>query len=347
MPVVGKGAPSPEGKHMKLRLLGGLILLATAAFMAISCGGGGGGGSAIGPTVISVTPKDGATAVPPTSLITATFNTPMNPNSLDTTTFYVTAPVIGVLPGTVTIVGNVATLKVTGSMPINTLMTATLTTGIHNYANQYMKGNYVWTFTTGNNGAAPTVVSTIPTSNATGVSPSANVTATFNEAMNASTINGNTFTLAGPGGTLVPSTVSYLNNVGSLNPTAPLLTNTVYTATITTGVTSVPGTPMASNYKWSFTTAAADVAPTVVSTIPLNSATGVSLSSNVSATFSEAMNPATITGTTFTLTAPGNVPVPATVSYANNVAVLNPTAALLGNTLYTGPTTIVIAFPFF
>ena len=45
----------------------------------------------------------------------------------------------------------------------------------------------------------PTVISVTPASGATGVCPNTVVTATFSEAMNPSTINATTFTVAGPG----------------------------------------------------------------------------------------------------------------------------------------------------
>ena len=48
--------------------------------------------------------------------------------------------------------------------------------------------------------------------------------------------------------------------------------------------------------------AADTTAPTVSFTAPANAATGVALNANITATFSEAMDPATITTTTFTLT---------------------------------------------
>jgi WD40 repeat protein len=77
--------------------------------------------------------------------------------------------------------------------------------------------------------------------------------------------------------------------------------------------------------------------PTVTSTTPANGATGVPTGANVTATFSEAIDVATINGTTFQLTDPSNAVVPATVSYngASNTATLTPSAPLTGTTTYT------------
>ncbi|MBL0062983.1 MAG: Ig-like domain-containing protein [bacterium] len=60
---------------------------------------------------------------------------------------------------------------------------------------------------------------------------------------------------------------------------------------------------MGENYVWSFTTGSATdiVAPTVILTVPVNHAVGVLIGTNLSATFSEAMNPLTITTSNFVL----------------------------------------------
>ncbi len=77
--------------------------------------------------------------------------------------------------------------------------------------------------------------------------------------------------------------------------------------------------------------------PTVVSTTPAYGATGVSASSNVVATFSEAMNPSSITTSSFTLQpTSGGANIPAVVPYSGNTtATLNPTTNLAAGTTYT------------
>ena len=94
---------------------------------------------------------------------------------------------------------------------------------------------------------------------------------------------------------------------------------------------------MANNYSWSFTTSAAvdNTPPTVSSVSPLNSATGVSINTTVTANFSEAINGSTVTGTTFQLRDAGNNLVSATISSSSNQITLTPTAALTASTTYT------------
>ncbi|GAB1540803.1 hypothetical protein NUACC21_34720 [Scytonema sp. NUACC21] len=79
------------------------------------------------------------------------------------------------------------------------------------------------------------------------------------------------------------------------------------------------------------------VSPTVTSTSPNNSATNVAIGTSVTATFSEAIDTATINTNTFELRNPANAVVSATVTYneTNRTATLTPTNLLAGNTTYT------------
>ena len=81
-------------------------------------------------------------------------------------------------------------------------------------------------------------------------------------------------------------------------------------------------------------------APTVTATAPAAGATGVDVAANVTGTFSEGMDPATVTSGTFTL-ASGTTPVAATVTYGSSgkVATLNPDADLAAGTTYTATIT--------
>jgi len=234
----------------------------------------------------------------------------------------------------------VATLNPTVPLVASTLYTASLSTAVKDVAGTPMAASYSWTFTTGAGDVAPTVLSTVPLTSATGVSLSASVSATFSEAMSSASINDANFLLLDPNKNGVSCVISYSNGVATLNPTVPLLGNTVYTASLSVGVKDVAGTPMAAPYSWSFTTAPGDTAPTIVSTTPPNTAAGVGTTSSISATFSESMNPSTINNANFTLLDPNKNGVSCSVSYANGVATLNPTVPLLVNTTYTATVTV-------
>jgi hypothetical protein len=299
------------------------------------------------PVVIATVPVNGATGVPVTQVLAATFNEAMNCASLASpaATFIVTGPGTTAVAGTVGCAGAVATFTPAAALMVNTIYTATITTGAQDLAGTALAANYVWSFRTLPGSGAPMVIFTVPTNGATGVPVNQAVSATFSEAMNAATINSTTFTLTGPGTTAVTGTVSYsaAGSVATFTPAASLAASTLYTATITMGAENLAGTGLASNYVWSFTTAAAgtNTAPTVILTIPLDGATAVPLNQTISATFSEAMNPATINAATFTLTGPGATMVSGLVSYAaiGNTLTFTPSANLAPSTLFTATIT--------
>ncbi|WP_298231779.1 N,N-dimethylformamidase beta subunit family domain-containing protein [uncultured Azohydromonas sp.] len=78
-------------------------------------------------------------------------------------------------------------------------------------------------------------------------------------------------------------------------------------------------------------------APAVTGTSPANAATGVPTTSSITATFSEAVDPATVGSSTFELRSAGGTLVPATVTYnaASRTATLTPGASLAASTAYT------------
>ena len=82
--------------------------------------------------------------------------------------------------------------------------------------------------------------------------------------------------------------------------------------------------------------AADSTPPLVLITAPMNDATKVALNSALSATFSEAINPATITAATFSVS---GVPGTITLSGDNRSATYTPSAVLAPNTRYTATLT--------
>lgn len=293
-------------------------------------------GATVRPVVISTNPVNNATNVVLNKTVTATFNMAMNPTTINATSFTLKRGTVAVT-GVVSYVGTTASFNPTADLLANTTYTATITTVAKNAAGVSLATDYVWAFTTGTT-VAPIVVSTDPTNNATNVVLNKTVTATFNTAMNASTINTTSFTLK-QGTTAVGGTVSYTGTTASFNPSANLLPNTVYTATITVVAKNAAGVALANDYVWTFTTGIS-VAPLVTSTDPGNNATGVVLNKTVTATFNMAMNPSTINSTSFTVKQ-GTTSVSGTVSYLGNTASFNPSSNLSANTTYTATITTV------
>jgi len=145
-----------------------------------------------------------------------------------------------------------ATFTPSANLAETTTYTATLSTAITDVAGNPL-AEYSWSFTTGAIGA-PTVSSTSPVNSATDVATYTTVTVTFDMAMDESTITTSSFTLSNGG--VVSGTVSYDSGTytATFTPTAKLDSNTTYTVTLSTAITSAGGVALASAYSWSFTT---------------------------------------------------------------------------------------------
>jgi uncharacterized protein (TIGR03437 family) len=185
---------------------------------------------------------------------------------------------------------------------------------------------------------APGVNSTLPAGGAVNVPVGSPLSAVFSEAMNPLTINTSTFKLR-QGATPVLGTVTYAGVTATFIPLSALATNTLFTATITTGVADLAGTTLVFNYSWSFTTGDADLTPpAVISTIPANGATQVTPSANIVVNFNQLLNTLLTSTITFTLKQ-GTTPVQGAVTFAGSFATFDPTFNLAPHTIYTATLT--------
>jgi hypothetical protein len=193
-------------------------------------------------------------------------------------------------------------------------------------------------------GLCPLVISTNPVNAANNVPLNQVITVTFNEAMNPLTITPSAFTLASPSGarlsktaSSIPGTLAYNDATHSMvfTPNIPLKPDATYTGTVATSVKDVAGNSLQVAYVWSFNTG---VTPAVLSTDPIDNATGVPLNKVVAATFNEPMDPLTVNSSTFTLM-DGASQVLGTVNYAGTTATFTPTSNLVSGTTYTATIT--------
>jgi hypothetical protein len=291
----------------------------------------------IAPTVISSNPANSATDVVLNKIVTVTFSEAMNPLTLTSTTFTInqgTTPVTG----TVSYSGTTASFIPATVLTLNTVYTGKITAGAEDILGMALENDYVWTFTTGTV-SAPTVISTKPENNAADVELNKIITATFNEAMESSTINNSSFTLK-DGEMIIDGDVSYSGMIATFTPTNILTAGTVYTAMISTEAENPEGIALAGNKVWNFTTGnvSDDIEPTVTLTDPLNDAISVVRNKTVQATFSEDMDPLTINTSTFTLMQ-GTNEVSGIVNYSGVMATFTPTNILAAETVYTATIT--------
>jgi Domain of unknown function (DUF4082)/Bacterial Ig-like domain len=300
------------------------------------------------PTVTTMSPPNAATGVAAGANILATFSEDMTGASITTATFELRDQNNTLVPAAVSYnaATRVATLNPTANLPAGLSYTATVRsgpTGVKDASGNPMAADAVWFFKRGGTDSTPPSVTAVtPENGATGISTSTTVTATFAEAMNASTINTTTFTLTGPGG-VVPAAVTYnaATRQAMLTPNAPLTAGTVHGARLVagpSGVKDLANVALPADVTWSFTTGGADATPpTVVSVTPAAGAAGVNTGTTVTATFSEPMDPATINASTVELRDPGNTLVAGLVEYnpTTRAATMTPTSALAAGTTYT------------
>jgi len=183
-------------------------------------------------------------------------------------------------------------------------------------------------------GICPEVIITDPLNGATNVPTNKVITATFNEVMESSTINENTFFVKN-GGDIVSGQVTYSGTTATFTPASLLDANTVYIATVTRGAMDPMGNFMRNDTTWSFNTGNS---PSVILTDPTEGASDVALNKAVTADFSTAMNGSTVNATSFFLRQ-GTTNVAGIVTYLGVKATFTPTDDLLPNKVYTATIT--------
>ena len=188
---------------------------------------------------------------------------------------------------------------------------------------------------------APTISSASPANNTTGIALNRKIAVTFSEPMDAATIVSANVHLTAPSNTPVTGTVAYVGTTMTFTPASALTANTIYTMTIGTGAADVAGNALAAPYVLTFATGAtADTtAPTVTVTDPTTGAVAVALNKKITAAFSEAMDPLTITGAQVTVTGPGSVTVAGAVSYVGTTMTFTPTSNFAPLSTYTATIT--------
>ena len=150
----------------------------------------------------------------------------------------------------------------------------------------------------------PNLSATSPLDAATGVPVNAKLSAAFDMAMDPLTAA--TFTL-NQGTTPVAGTVATSpdGTIATFTPSSNLAASSTFTATIAAAARSAAGATLGSDRTWTFTTGtgADSSAPVVSATNPAADASGIAINARISATFSKAMDPFSLTASTFVVLA--------------------------------------------
>ncbi len=262
------------------------------------------------PAVTAVTPADGATNVPLTTTVQVLFSEAMLAGSISTSSLTLTRSSDGA-PVTATVALDAATNRATltpgAPLALGTAYTVRVTTDARDVAGNALTAAFVSRFTTvPPDITPPTVISTQPATGSTNVDPNFPVSATFSEPMNASTMTSAALTLRATGtGAAVAGAVAYnaATNTISYRPNDHLDGLTSYTATITTAAKDSAGNALAANLTIVFVTGPVidNTPPRVLGITPANNAVVADASTPIVVVFSEPLEPASLTTTTFAL----------------------------------------------
>ena len=208
------------------------------------------------PTVQSTAPANNETEVMVNTVISATFSEEMDPSTINSTTFLLKDENETSVSGTVTYMAVNAIFIPSSDLEFDMTYTATITTDATDLSSNALQQDEVWSFTTGiaSDTTPPTVDSTTPTNGATGIQIYDAITATFSEAMNATTIDNTSFLVEDSVNNPVNGNITYNGNTATFTPTDILDTSETYTATITTDAQDLSGNGLVMDHAWSFTT---------------------------------------------------------------------------------------------
>ncbi|MHB8841226.1 MAG: Ig-like domain-containing protein [Candidatus Aquicultor sp.] len=215
------------------------------------------------PTVTGTNPLNSATAVARDAIITVTFS-----ENVQTSSAYESITVKdsknAALPFIKNISGNVLTLDPTTDTASGMLYTVTIPAGaVNDMSNNPLAAQYTFSFTSLADLVSPTVSSTAPTNNATGIAKETSLAITFSEAVQQGTAY-NSIAVKDAKNAVVSLTKNISGKVLTLDPAADLAYSSVYTVTIpAAAVKDIASNNLATQYTFSFSTQEDTVPPAV------------------------------------------------------------------------------------
>ncbi len=293
------------------------------------------------PTVTMVTPANGAAGIGLNAKVVLTFSESLNAGTINANNLGLLANGVKISSSPSSSSDNrVVTLTPNGGLlPASSTVTVVATGGVLDlYGNPLAYFTSQFTSAAAFDATHPSVTSQRPGNSATGVPLSTTVVLYLNEAMNASTIPGGLH--ISQNGVVVNGTAQVTDNGQTIQftPSLPFLNNALVQVFLDTTAQDVDGNNLTA-WQGSFTTAVdlSTVAPSVVSTNPVNGATAVPTNVVIDIGFNELLNAGTVSSSTVTLTQGSNGPtVASTVSLLATGTVIQivPNATLTANTVY-------------
>jgi len=265
----------------------------------------------VAPSVVRVSPFNGAGSVPRNAAIELQFNEPLNPNSVNVNTVLLRENFccnFALVAGAVSLDATGTIVRIVPNAPLtaNNSYFFQTTTGIQGVNGLAQSFNNGFSFTTGaaTDTAGPVVTLISPPDGANNVPVNADVHVRFNEPLNPLRVNAGTIQISGGGQTAVPTSLTFSpdNTEAVFTPLEPFPDNTLMTVTIA-GVQDLAGNLVAPRTTQFTTNAtAAAVAPAVISSNPVSGATNVALNSIIELLANSAVDPGTVNVNSFRLT---------------------------------------------
>ena len=276
----------------------------------------------VSPALVGTTPENGDVDLDVDIAVTASFDEAIDETTLDNTSFTLVGANAGSVTGVVDFDVNTLTATFTpdANLEFEEVYTATLSSAITDDSGNALTESS-WSFTTMEepDTTAPDLTSNTPADGATDVAIDSVLTAVFDEALAAATVNGASFTLIGETSGAVAGSVSYdpVGFVATFTPSGDLDNDDIYTATLSNTIRDLSGNAYIGS-SWTFTTVALPpdlTSPSLIATSPIDGDTDVSLTTSVEATFDEALDATTLTNASFSLVGATSGAVSGTVGY--------------------------------
>ncbi|TPW13547.1 MAG: hypothetical protein FD127_1961, partial [Acidimicrobiaceae bacterium] len=301
-----------------------------------------------GPKVVSVTPSSGATGIATNADVVIVFDEAVDPATVNATNFILFAGTTRLSPSIIRSADN-TTVTLRAALQAGLVHSVFVTSRIKDL--QANTGaDFTSSFTTGAppDTARPTVGAVRPGAGATGVERTKCVSVFFSEPVNPATVTDATLRLL-QGATPITTTLEIAADGTSANlcPTAALAANVVHTVSATTGIQDAAGNTLVA-FSSTFTTAIDTAAsrPLVVSFKPSANQTAVPTNAPVLGLFSEPIDPASVTATSFLVRQSANsqdIPGTRTLEQGNRVLRFTPTGAYPASTVINVRFTVTIA----
>lgn len=302
------------------------------------------------PTLSIITPANGTLDVAITNNIDITFSEAIQRGTGSIVLVDVAGTVIETFDAAtsplLTISGSTLTINPTNNLPYNTACFATFAAGTVTdlTGNAYAGHNNLWFATIAPpDTTAPTVSTFSPANAAASVALASNIVVTFSEAIQRGT---GSIVLTDAAGTVIEtfdaaasSNLSISGSALTINPTSDLAYSTHCLVAFAPGtITDLVGNAYTGTTTYNFTTVADTVAPTLSTFSPASAAVGVAITSNIVATFSEAVQRGT--GSIALTDAAGatietfDAATSSSLTISGSALTINPTANLANGTNY-------------